>query len=251
MNKVREMWRRGEKVVAGWLHIPSAIAAETLARAGYDALVVDLQHSSIDFAECVAMMTAIEAAGAEPFVRTQWNEASSIMKLLDSGAYGIIAPMVNSESEARALASAVHYPPRGQRSWGPRRPLLRYPKDYAGAASASIVSLAMIETREALDNLDGILKADIDGVFIGPADLSLALGGPAVSISEAPDVVAAIRAIRERAHAAGKKAGIFCATARFAREKLGEGFDLVTTTPDLWLLAAAARTAVEESRGTK
>jgi 4-hydroxy-2-oxoheptanedioate aldolase len=248
MNKVREKWKRGEAVVVGWVQIPGTFHVEALARVGFDALVVDLQHGPVDFADAAAMMTAIDAGGAEPFVRVQWNEPSSIMKMLDTGAYGIIAPMVNSESEARMLASAVHYPPRGQRSWGPRRPLHRYPTNYAAAASDSVVSMAMVETREALENLDGILKADIDSIFIGPSDLSLALGYGPNPISKEPKVVEAIRSIRERTHAAGKKVGIFGASAAFAREKLAEGFDLVTSVPDLAMLTLAGKAAVDEIR---
>jgi 4-hydroxy-2-oxoheptanedioate aldolase len=248
MNKVRELWKQGKPVIVGWLQIPGTFHAEALARVGFDAVVVDLQHGPVDFADAAMMMAAIEAGGAEPFVRPQWNEPSSIMKMLDTGAYGIIAPMVNSEAEARLLASAVHYPPRGYRSWGPRRPVQRYPSNYPAAASDSIVSMAMVETREALENLDGILKADIDAIFIGPSDLSLALGGGATPISKEPKVIEAIRSIRERTHAAGKKVGIFAASTGFAREKLAEGFDLVTSLPDLTMLTMAAKAAVDEIR---
>lgn len=249
MNKLREIWTRGEQAIGGWLQIGDTLTAETLARIGYDALVIDMQHSGTEFDTAVAMMTAIELGGCEPFVRVRWNSPSEIMKLCDLGAYGIIVPMIETREDAELVASAVHYPPRGQRSFGPRRPLLRYGPDYAGIASETIVSMVMIETRKGIDNLDEILSVDgIDGVFIGPADLSLALGFAPKPDSAEPTVVDTIRHIRESAHGAGKRVGIFCGSPQFARQKLDEGFDFVTLTPDLVMLAAAARDAVAVAR---
>jgi 4-hydroxy-2-oxoheptanedioate aldolase len=249
MNKVREIWKTGGQAIGGWLQIGDALSAETLAKSGYDALVIDMQHSGTEFDTAVAIMIAIENGGCEPFVRVRWNSPSEIMKLADLGAYGIIAPMIETAEEAAMLASALHYPPRGNRSFGPRRPLLRYGADYVAKASESIVSMAMIETQKGIDNLDSILAVDgLDGVFIGPADLSLALGGPPKPDSTDPKVVGAVRHIRERAHAMGKRAGIFCGSPVFGRQKLQEGFDFVTLTPDLVMLAAAAKEAVAIAR---
>lgn len=250
-NRVRACWSEGRAAVGGWLQLPGALHAEALARLDYDALVVDLQHSPIDFAQVAPMLIAIELGGAEPFVRMQVNDPSDTMKLLDAGAYGIIAPMVNSAADARMLASALHYSPRGVRSFGPRRPSLRFGKDYFAAASGTIVGLAMIETREAIINLDEILAVDgLDGVFIGPTDLAIELGhAPEVDSAE-PEVIAAIAHIRERAHAAGKRAGIFCGQGAFARAKIAEGFDFVTAAPDLSMLVAAARATIRETRAT-
>jgi 4-hydroxy-2-oxoheptanedioate aldolase len=248
-NPLARGWARGCAAVVGWLQIPAPLSAEALSRCGYDGLVIDLQHAPIDLSDAVAMMTAIELGGAVPLARIRTNEPAEVMALLDAGAYGIIAPMVNSAEDALRLAGALHYPPRGARSFGARRPLLRYGTRYAEIASRTIISFAMIETRSGLENLDAILAVDgIDGVFVGPSDLALALGSrPGVDSSDAL-VVDAIRHIRERAHAHGRRAGIFCAASRFAREKLAEGFDLVAVTPDLGLLVAAARAALDDVR---
>ena len=248
-NHVRDRWARQEAALGGWLQLPGTLHAEALSRLGYDAVVVDLQHSLIDFAQVVPMLMAIELGGAVPFVRMQENSAADAMKLLDAGAYGIIAPMVNCAEDARRLASAIHYSPRGSRSFGPRRPSLRFGADYLACADESIVGLAMIETREALANLDDILAVDgVDGVFIGPTDLSLELGYPPVVDTSEHEVVAAIATIRERAHAAGKRAGIFCGSGAFACEKIGEGFDFVTAAPDLAMMTSAARAIIAEAR---
>lgn len=248
-NQIRAIWEAGRQAVLGWLQIPSPLAAEALATCGYDGLVIDLQHSPTDFSTAVAMMTAIEGRGIEPFVRVQANDAGDIGKLLDVGAYGIIAPMIETAGQAQDLADALHYPPRGRRSFGPRRPMLRYGTAYHTLASASIVSFAMIETRRGLDALDAILAVDgIDGVFIGPADLAFALGCEPKPDSDAPPVVGAVRRIREQAHDAGKRVGIFCGSPQFARAKLDEGFDLVTLTPDLAMLTTAARNSLQSLR---
>ena len=127
---------------------------------------------------------------------------------------------------------------------------MRYGEGYFERAGDTIVSMAMIETERGLANLDDILSVEgIDGVFIGPADLAVALGRAPKPDSDDPVVVDTVRTIRERVHAAGKRVGVFCGAAAFARVKLAEGFDFVTLTPDLAMLTAAARRALEEARG--
>ena len=249
MNRVRKCWEERRCAVSGWLQLPGALHAEALARLSYDALVLDLQHSPIDFAQAVSMLAAIELGGAEPFVRMQVNSAADAMKLLDAGAYGVISPMVNTVEDARHFASALNYPPLGTRSYGPRRPSLRYGADYWGLARQSIVGLAMIETREAVANLHDILAVEgLDGVFIGPTDLAVEYGyAPHVDSTE-PELVQIIAGIREAAHAANKKVGIYCGAAPFAKEKIAEGFDLITAAPDLGLLVGAAQQLLSSIR---
>lgn len=249
-NGIRSRWSSGHAAVLGWLQIPSLLSAEALARCGYDGLVVDLQHSATDFAMAVDMFVAIEAGGAEPLVRVQANDSAQIMKLLDAGARGIIVPMIETAEQALAFASAVHYPPAGCRSFGPRRPVLRYGSTYARIARQTFVALAMIETSLALENLDAILSAKgIDGTFIGPADLAMALGAEPEADSRDPRVVAAVTKILEKTHAHGKRCGIFCASAEFASEKLAQGFDVVSITPDLSMLVNGARAALATVHG--
>jgi 4-hydroxy-2-oxoheptanedioate aldolase len=249
MNKVRKCWKDGRAAVAGWLQLSGTLHAEALSRLDYDAVVVDLQHSLTDFASVVPMLSAIENGGAEPFVRLQVNDPADTMKLLDAGAYGVIAPMINCADDAKQFAKALHYPPRGERSYGPRRPSLRYGSTYVREASETFVAFAMIETRRALQNIDEILAVDgIDGVFIGPTDLALDLGyGPTVD-GDQPELVSSIAAIREKAHAAHRRAGIFCGSGDYARKKMSEGFDFVTAAPDLTLLVGAARAVIAQAR---
>lgn len=249
MNVLRQKWSEGRAGIGGWMQISDPLTAEVMAHAGYDAVVIDMQHSGTTFDTAVSMIRAIELGGALPVVRTRANRADEIGHLLDFGALGIIAPMIETADQAEALARAVHYPPHGDRSFGPRRPALRFGADYPAKASETFVTFAMIETGKGLENLDEILAVPgLDGVFIGPADLSQSLTGVPRPDSDDPVVVAAVRTIREKAHAAGRRAGIFCGGVEFARAKQAEGFDFVTLTPDLTMLAAAAKAAVTRAR---
>ncbi len=249
MNRIRSLWNDNQSAICGWLQIPATLHAEALASCGWDGLIIDLQHSPIEIEMASNMIVAIENGGSTPLVRLKANEPADMMKLLDLGAYGVIAPMIETVEQAEAFASALHYPPRGVRSFGPRRPVLRYGANYIKAASESIVSLAMIETQLGLENLDDIVRVEgIDGVFIGPTDLALALGREPLADSSDPLVVDTISMIRQRAHAAGKRVGIFCAGSKFARAKIDEGFDLVSVMPDLSALVSSARSVLSEMR---
>jgi len=247
-NRIRQKWKEGQPAIVAWLQIPSAFSAELIAAAGFDGVVVDLQHSVIDFFQAVEMLTAIEARGCEPIVRPSENGFTEIGKLLDAGASGIIAPLVDDAGGAGALVDAIHYPPTGARSLGPRRPLLRWGADYRNRTTELIVSLAMIETRAGLDNLDAILAVPtLDGVFIGPSDLAFALGCEPEADPTDERVLDAIAHIAGRAHAAGKRVGIFCGSAEAARARIEQGFDLVSVGTDMRMLGSAARSAFEVS----
>jgi 4-hydroxy-2-oxoheptanedioate aldolase len=249
LNKVRQIWNSGGSALAAWLQLHGVLHAETMANCGYDAVVIDLQHSTTTFDQAVSMMVAIEKAGVEPIVRLKWNEPSDIMKLIDAGAYGVIAPMIDCAEDARKFADALHYPPLGKRSYGPRRPVLKYGKDYVDKASDSVVSMAMIETSEGLKNAAEILEVNgIDGIFIGPTDLSLALGVAPKPDPTEPIVLESITKLRELAHAHGKVVGIFTGSGEGAKQRLSEGFDFVSATPDLAMLTTAARATVATAR---
>lgn len=249
MNRIKARWEQRAPAICGWLQIPGSLHAEALASIGFDGMIIDLQHSPIDITKAAEMLLAIEHGGAEPMVRLQVNDAADIMKLLDLGAYGIIAPMIETAAGARQLAEALRYPPDGIRSFGPRRPPLRYGPGYVARAADTIVSMGMIETRKGLDNLEDILSVPgLDGIFIGPADLALALGAEARPDLSDPAVVEVVAHIRKRCHAAARKVGIFCADATFAAAKLAEGFDLVSVAPDLPTLVAQTRRQLDQVR---
>lgn len=249
LNRIRSLWNAGQPAIIGWASAPSILSVEAMARCGYDGLLVDLQHGAADMHAVMPMLLAIEYGGAEPMVRVAANNAADIMRLLDFGAYGIIAPMINTAAEAQDFADALHYPPDGKRSFGPRRPQHRFGPDYLAAASDSIVSLAMVETREGLANLDAILAVPgYDGIFIGPSDLALAIGLSPRPDNDDPALLATIAHIIARCQHFGKHVGIFCSSAAHALRMIDAGCDIVSITPDLVLLANAARADVAAVR---
>lgn len=249
MNRIRHIWDAGQPAIIGWLNIPSILSAEALARCGYDGLLVDLQHGAADMASVPALLLAIEHGGTEPLARVAANTPADIMRLLDFGATGIVAPMINTAAEAQAFADALHYPPHGSRSYGPRRPQWRFGPDYIANASASAIALAMVETRAGLDNLEAILAIQgYDGIFIGPSDLSLALGVAPRMDSDDPVLMAAITHIIARCKAAGKRVGIYGSSPAYAVRMVAAGCDIVSITPDLQMLTSAAMDAVAKTR---
>jgi 4-hydroxy-2-oxoheptanedioate aldolase len=157
--------------------------------------------------------------------------------------------MINSAAEAAAFAAALHYPPRGSRSYGPRRPQYRLGPDYLALASDSVVSLAMVETRDGLANLDAILAVDgYDGIFIGPSDLALAIGVSPRPDNDDPALITAITHIITRCKATGKRVGIYCSGPGYARQMIAAGCDIVSVTPDLAMLTTAARETLAATR---
>src|SRR6187431_2166642 len=208
-NKLRRVWKAGEAAVNGWLAIPNSFSAETMAHQGWDSLTIDLQHGVVDYQAMVGMLQAISTTDTVPVVRVPWLEPGILMKTLDAGAYGVICPMVNTRQDAQNLVAWTHYAPRGVRSFGPVRALLYSGADYPEHANDTIVAFAMIETAQALDNLDAILSVEgLDAIYIGPSDLSLALGCRPVFDDVDPPVAQAIAHICERAKAHGVRAGV-------------------------------------------
>ena len=250
-NKVKILWQERKAVINGWLGIQSSIATENMAQAGWDALTCDLQHGLVDYSSAVPMLQAISTTQATPLARVPWNEPGIIMKMLDAGAYGIICPMINSRAECEALVGAVRYAPEGYRSFGPTRALWYAGADYAKEANRNILAIAMIETKQALQNLDDILATPgLDGIYIGPSDLGLSLGGIPKLDQTDPPIVDAIKTILKAAKKHGVHPGIHCGTTEYAKQAIEWGFDLVTIAADNALLNLAAKAAVADMRGS-
>jgi 4-hydroxy-2-oxoheptanedioate aldolase len=251
-NRIKEIWSRGQPVLNGWLSIGNGFTAEIMAAQGFDSLTIDAQHGALSAADLIPMMQAMRASGVVPMVRVSWVEPGIIMKALDAGAYGIICPMVNSASDAAEFVRHLRYPPRGERSFGPTRASYAAGANYAAEANDQIIGLAMIETRDAMENLDAIAATPgLDGLYIGPVDLSLSLSQGALPPGfdrEEPEIVAAIRRVREAAHDNGIRAGLHCGTPEYAARAIGWGFDMVTVGGDARFLAMAAGASVARFR---
>jgi len=241
-NPLRTLWKSGGAAVNGWLAIPNSFSAETMAHQGWDSLTIDLQHGMIDYQAMVPMLQAISTTPVVPVVRVPWLEPGILMKSLDAGAYGVICPMVNTREDAQKLVAWTHYAPRGTRSFGPVRALLYGGADYPQHANDTIVTFAMIETAQALDNLDEILGvAGLDAIYIGPSDLSLALGCTPTFDDVDPPAAEAIAHVLERAKAHGLVAGIHNGSPEAALKRIEMGFQFVTVSSDARLMAAGAR----------
>ncbi|HEY8489719.1 MAG TPA: aldolase/citrate lyase family protein [Dehalococcoidia bacterium] len=239
-NRLRQIWAEGGVAYGCWLSIPSSFSAEVLAHQGFDWICVDTQHGVIDYQTSVTMLQAVSATETVPLVRVPWNEPGIIMKSLDAGAYGVIVPMVSSRAEAEAAAAACRYPPRGIRSFGPTRAAYYAGRDYARHADDEVLCIVMIETAEALANLDEILSVPgVDAAYIGPSDLSLALGLPPRPDHDDERFVEAKRRIVEACRRHGVVPGIH-ANAALAAKHAADGFRFILISSDVAALAAGA-----------
>jgi 4-hydroxy-2-oxoheptanedioate aldolase len=242
--------RADETVVTAWSTLAVPILAELLARAGYPAVTLDMQHGAHDLATVRDGISALRLAGAHAVMRPPVDDFATVSRAFDLGAEAVIMPMVNSVEDALALVGAAKYPPVGARSWGPHRAAMLQgvsPADYLAAANAETVALAMIETPAAVEALDEILAVDgLDGIFVGPGDLSLTLTEGA-SVTPGSERVQSLAAdIAARTRAAGKFAGIFCNSTEDARAARDMGFRFLAHGVEMSLLMDAARAKLAE-----
>jgi 4-hydroxy-2-oxoheptanedioate aldolase len=241
-NHLRQIWNEGRPVINGWCSIGSAFVAEAMASQGWDALTIDTQHGVIGYSEMLAMLQAVSASGVTPLVRVSWNAPGEIMRALDAGAYGVICPMINSRAECEAFVGACRYPPAGYRSYGPTRAAVYAGADYAQGANAEMLAFAMIETAEGLANVEEIVATPgLDGVYIGPSDLSLSLGGQPSQDSQDHTLLAAFDRILAACKAAGVRVGVHTTSVAYSQQMLARGFDLVTVGADMRYLMSARR----------
>ncbi len=241
-NTVKQKWREGKPAIGGWCSIPSSTTAEVMAHQGFDWVCIDTQHGLIDYTTALPMLQAISTTATMPFVRVPWNEPSIIMKYLDAGAYGLIIPMIETRADAEAVVHAARYAPMGQRSFGPARATLYAGADYGEHANEEIALAVMIETPKALENLDEIAQVQgIDALYIGPSDLSQALGlGPRYN-ADNPKHAEAVTRVRQAAEKHGKVPGIHTSGSALTSRYIREGFKMILLTADSAGVAANAR----------
>ena len=251
-NNVKKIAASGGTIVNGWLGIPSAVSAEFMAHQGWDSMCIDMQHGLVDYQDAVGMLQAISTTNVTPLVRVPWNEPDMIMKALDAGAYGIICPMINTREQCEAFVGACRYAPVGYRSWGPTRGIIYGGADYAKEANKTMLTIAMIETQEGLDNVDAIMSVKgLDGVYVGPSDLGISLGFPPGFDPVEPKLLDAFSKIADAAKRHKIIAGIHCGSSAYALKMMEKGYNFVTILGDIRLMAWAAKNAVTAVKAGK
>ena len=246
-NKLFDIWKQKKASINAWLSIPNSFTAEAFGKMGWDSVTVDMQHGQNDYSSSIAMIQALSNSNTVPMTRVPWNEPGIIMKMLDLGVQGIIAPMINTKDDCEKFVSYCYYPPIGQRSFGPMRAQVVYGSDYYQHANKNIVSLAMIETKQAVENLDEILSVPhLTGIYIGPADMSSSYGlPPKFDVREDP-VFSNIKMIAKKAKEKGKIAGIHNGSVKYMKEMMQYGFQFTTLLSDFRMMTSNAESLLKE-----
>jgi len=249
-NKIKQMWREGEPVVMAWIGSPDTYMAEVLAHAGFDALVLDMQHGmGIGPDRAAQWFQVVSTTDTVPMARIPWNDPVWFQWVLDAGAYGVIVPLVNNAEEAARAGKSCRYPPVGFRSIGPNRASLYAGSDYVSHANEEIACLVMVESINTIPNLEAMAQVQgIDGFYIGPADLALSMGVNPTKYRESQEHNEASQRVLDVARASGLVAGTHCRSPEEAAERFKQGFMLCPAVADASLMAAAARGALEKVR---
>ena len=249
VNKIKQAWASGRPAFGLWSAIPDSFAIEQVAGLDLDYVCVDQQHGLVDHASLVSMLRTIKFSGAAPIVRVSQNEPWMLMRVLDSGALGVVVPMVNDAADAARAVSACRFPPEGARSYGPIRASgvigSKAPSDLAEEA----LCIVQIETREGMENAEEIAATrGLDGVYIGPADLALSMGLSLDSAGEQREHIEAVKHITEACQRNGIAVGVHGTSGQSARDFAKQGYSMVNVGVDYLLLTDAVRREVQAAR---
>ena len=249
-NDLVDRLRRREPLIGYWVATDNPVATERIASVGYDYVCLDMQHGLIGFAGMVANVIATDAGGSSSVVRVGANDPALIGRALDAGARAVIVPLVNTAEEAAAAVAACRYQPGGIRSFGPSRAPLRVGAGDVASVDAAVACIVMIETAAGLANVDAICSTPgLDGVYIGPSDLSIALGAPrAGAVADLPAFDEGLVGVRAAAERAGIACGMHCTSGEVAAARLAEGFTYASISSDLLHLETAARAHLDAAR---
>ncbi|MFZ3033098.1 MAG: aldolase/citrate lyase family protein [Parvibaculum sp.] len=250
-NTLKARWGKGEVTLGAWAMMPGALGAEALARGGFDWVLVDMQHGCMDYETALSMIRAIDLTSAVPIVRVPWNEPGIIGRVLDAGAMGVVIPMIQTAEDAKRAVDACLYPPAGRRSFGPVRVGMRDGQGYFMEANARVAVIPMIETPEALACVEEIAAVPgVDALFVGPFDLSIALGLPPGDNDGKPAFDAAIAKVGKSAKAAGIATAVL-SNSKVAPLRIKQGFQMVSVTTDISALQTATRADLQTVRATQ
>lgn len=238
-NSVLAKLQRGEVSVGSWLNLVSPLAGEVMAVAGCEWLVIDAEHAAWDLGLITEGIRAIESQGCVPLVRPWSQDPTAFARILDAGAMGLVIPHVSTVEQAKAIADAVRYPPRGHRSSGTSRATID--RGWSSQINDNLIVCPQIEDMEGVDNIEAIMAVDgMDVAYIGPSDLALSMGLTSSDMFTHPDHVAAVAEILAGAQANGKPAGIPAPTVERARQIIEQGFTMIDYSSDFRILQAAA-----------
>lgn len=243
--------KSGKEIIAGWCGIPNGLMVEALLNAGYQTVTLDMQHGFHDISSVLTCVASAKMLGQRLIVRIPVGEWDTASRTLDMGAAAVIAPMINTVDDAQAFASAMKYPPVGARSWGPGRAMLvsgqKNQNTYLSTANDDSLAIAMIETREALDNLDAILAVPgIDGIFVGPSDLSVTFSDGEEINQFGDRSIGVIEDIAARTIAAGKIPCIFAILPEHLKLARAFGYQLCALNTDSGVIARGAAELLSE-----
>jgi 4-hydroxy-2-oxoheptanedioate aldolase len=243
-NPVRAKLKQGQPSVGTWLTLPCSVSAQLMSKTGFDWLTVETEHTPFTFELAAQSFAIIAASGCVPLARVPWNTGENIKRVLDTGAWGIVVPMVNSRAEAEAVVRAARYRPLGERSIGGQLHALNFDTDaatYYAKANEQILVVVMAEHAEAVENIDAILAVPgIDAVFVGPNDLHASLGLPPTFDSDHPQFTSALKKILASAKAHGVAAGIHVLDANQAQRRITEGWQFIAVASESGLMLAKA-----------
>ena len=244
---------KAEPFLFSWMTMPGQQLAGQLARLPIEGVCLDLQHGMMGFSDAVPMIAAINNAGRPAIVRVLWNEPGIIGQTLDAGAGAVIVPMVNSRAQAEAMVGSAKYPPMGGRSWGGYTAFQTFglsPADYLKRANAMTLVFAMIETQAALDAVEDIASVPgLDGLFVGPSDLSIALSNGAGIDKTAPHTLEAMKRVEAAARKNNLVAGAFAGTAEIIKTYFAMGYTFMAGIVDVDLLQAGASSLLKAVKG--
>lgn len=242
---LKARWTAGDVTLGAWCMIPEPLTAEALGRAGFDWVLVDMQHGCMDYETALNMIRAIDLTPAAPIVRVPWNDPGIIGRVLDAGALGVVIPMIQTAGDAKRAVEACLYPPKGRRSFGPVRAGMRDGPGYFLEANSRVAVIPMIETPEALASVEEIAAVPgVDALFVGPFDLSIALGLPPGDNDGKPAFDEAIARVSAAARAAHIATAVL-SNAKVAPLRIEQGFQMISATTDINALSMAARGDLE------
>lgn len=251
-NTVLEQLGRREATIGAWVTIPEPLATLQLAGCGFDWLMVDLEHSPIDWGDLAVMNQMIARGGSCPFARLSASTAENAKRALDCGSWGLIFPMVNTREEAEQAVAWSLYPPRGVRGFGPPLPAMEFDTDaqtyYETVHEHTLIGV-QIEHIDAVEALDEILGVEgLDVAFVGPGDLAASMGLTPYAAVEDPRLSEAIEHVLQLTLARGVTPGIYTGSPQVAQQRLAQGFRFVAAACDSYYLTAGARAALQSLR---